>query len=241
MINGKTVSVLITTYHPSRASTLSEVVRGWLDQPVDEVLLLDNGGQAWLAMSSVESVIPVTDFDGDHRFLYWRMPWDFKTRADYGVALLTDGDLIICADDDVVPSEGFAQDLVSGWDKVGGFVGIIGRVFKGEDYYKDCPYYNSAGVEKITRVGFTGVVYLASRSLFGFDTRGMLPNCDDLWHQMKVHTYSPKHVVPTKNYRNLPCASDKTAMFKNTALKSQRNAFFAEYYKKYYGPKGREF
>ncbi len=231
MLNDKTISVLITTYHPKRRATLGEVVRRWLAQPVDQVWLLDNSGEA---------EDEVLDFTTELRFLYWNLPCNFQTRADYGVAMLTDGDLIICADDDVVPKEGFVKDLVTAHEQVGGFVGIIGRRFQGPNYYKDCPFSNSVGVDKLTRVGFVGVVYMGERHLFSFDTRGMLPNCDDLWHQMKVYTYVGKHVVPTDKYVNLPCSNDDSSMFKSGDLKRQRNAFFVEYYDKYYGSKGRE-
>jgi len=224
MINGKTVSVLITTYHRKRADDAIAVARAWCKQPVEQVWLLDCGGYC---------VRP--DFDTPDKCVYWRLPFDPGTRTDYGVALLTDGDLIICADDDIVPRLGFAQDLVDGMDATGaGFVGVIGRVFNDPEYRKTT-FYRASKIDEPKRVDFTGVCYMAKRKYFGFDTRGMPVNADDLWH-CRRYPEASKFVIPTDKYENLPTCNDGTAMFKNPELAAQRQAYYAEWYREAFEP-----
>ena len=221
MINGKTVSVLITTYHRKRADDAIAVARAWCKQPVEQVWLLDNAGHCCM-----------DEMDG-RDYSYWQMGEDLKTRADYGVALLTDGDLIICADDDIVPKPGFAQDLVDGMDATGaGFVGVIGRVFNDPEYRKTT-FYRASKIDEPKRVDFTGVCYMAKRKYFGFDTRGMPVNADDLWH-CRRYPEASKFVIPTDKYENLPTCNDGTAMFKNPELAAQRQAYYAEWWEQEY-------
>ncbi len=265
MIDGHTISVLITTYR--RMDTIKEVVSSWLAQPVDEVWLLDgSGGDARF----VKTVL------ADERFLYWPFPRDFQTRTDYGVAMLTDGDLIVCADDDVVVEPGFTGDLYSHWsgesyekhlddmswvdrhehelredgliegenpceDISADFVGIIGRVFGGPDYVKDGTYFRSDKISEPQRVGFVGVIYMAERKWFGFDTRGMERCWDDLWHQMKIYPDAQKYVVPTTKYKDLPCHKDASAHFRDPEIRRIRAEFFAREYMKTYAPTKRRY
>ena len=222
MINGKTVSVLVTTYHPDRWQSLGMISSAWLDQPVEQVWVLDNRGNQGHVRS-------------DDGFAFWPLPCDLKTRADYGVALLTDGDLIICADDDIVPQPGFAQDLVDGMDATGaGFVGVIGRVFDDPEYRKTT-FYRASKIDEPKCVDFTGVCYMAKRKYFGFDTRGMPVNADDLWH-CRRYPEASKFVIPTDKYENLPACNDGTAMFKNPELAAQRQAYYAEWYREAFEP-----
>lgn len=219
--DAQTHSVLITTYHPGREPSIYGVVRAWLQQPVSQVWLLDGGGH--VRAPELHKVA-----QNDDRFLYWKMPMDFKTRTDYGVALLTDGDLIWCADDDLVPEAGFVQTFGHFMAAQPGpcFAGVIGRVFEHSEY-RACTFYSSDKVTEPKAVGFAGVCNVAPRCLYGFDTRGMQRNQDDLWHQIKCFPGTPKYVVPTKAYKNLPCSDNHTAMFKgDSALRKSREDFY---------------
>ena len=212
------ISVIITTYQ--RFKNLERIYLAWLEQPVDEVWILNGNKDVKL------------DF-GDHpKGLIFNMPRDFGTKMDYVFALLTIGDYIALADDDVLPKKGFVEDLFHGWETVGGgIVGVIGRKFIGERYGQS-RFYRASEISAPARVDFCGIVYFSPREYFGFDVRGMPRNCDDLWWHMKEFPSIPKHVIPSKNYIDLPEAKDETAMFKNAKLRSERRRFFRQYYKK---------
>jgi hypothetical protein len=217
-IDNKTITVIITTYQ--RFKNLDSILQAWKSEPVEEVWLIDGSGK----------FIPKTE-----NILLFSMPKDFGTRMDYSLTTLVDTDLIILADDDVLPKSGFTLDLYNGWKQVGGgIVGIIGRVFKGPHYRKDTVFYKSNCLSKPVKTDFVGVVYLSERNLFGFDTKGMHNNCDDLWWQMKIYPDIKKHVVPSKNYIDLPEATDKNCMFNNSKYAEVRQEFYKEYYYKNY-------
>lgn len=219
MIDGKTVSVLITTY--CRYKTLDQVVLGWLAQPADEIWVIDGGGKFSCRHT-------------DPRLLVFNMPRDLGTKMDYAMALLTDGDLICLADDDVLVKPGFLEDLYETWNLKGGIVGILGRTFHGPVYWGNTTFYRASFLTDPKEVDFCGVVYFAARELFGFDVRGLPRNCDDLWWEMRVHPFVPKHVAATAKYENLPAASDGTAMYKHPGLRKQREDFYRLYYLKNY-------
>jgi len=210
------ISVIITTYR--RFKNLERIYLAWLEQPVKEVWILNGNKNKKL------------DY-GDHpKGMIFNMPKDFGTKMDYAFALLTIGDYIILADDDVLPKKGFTEDLFRGWKKVGGgIVGVIGRQFLGKRYGKS-HFYRASEITEPMRVDFCGIIYFAPRKYFGFDVCGMPRNCDDLWWHLKVFPDVPKHVVPSKKYIDLPECRDKTAMWKNPKLRAQRRDFFKEYY-----------
>ena len=231
MIAGKKFSVIVTNYR--ERGDLSAVLRAWLGQPVDEVILADCSGK-W-PTGLVDDMLRV-----DPRFKVVSFSYDFGTKTDYVLALLTDGDFVILADDDVLPKTGFVNDLYSGWKKVGGMIGVIGRVFHGPLYKGNTTFYSALKIKEPVQVGFIGVVYFAERSCFGFDVIS-LPNnnVDDLFWCMDKCRDVPKFVVPTLNFKNLPEASDKGCMFHSPVLREKRQKYYEEMYLKYYAPYGR--
>ena len=219
MIGKNTFTVIITTYR--RFENLDTILEAWKKQPVEEVWLIDGSGQFKPKTPGI---------------VLFSMPRDFGTRMDYSFATLTD--FIILADDDVLPLPGFTQDLFNGWYNVkGGIVGIIGRQFKGPDYKKNTLFCASNKISSPVQTDFVGVVYFSPRKYFGFDTKGMHNNCDDLWWTAKVMRKVPKFVVPTKNYRNLPTASDGGCMFHNPEYRAIRQKFYEEIYNEFYKEK----
>lgn len=229
MINQLSLSAIITTYR--RMDTIGDVCRAWLTQPADQVWLIDgSGGKARKQLG--KGVMEC------NRFEYWPLHRDHGTRTDYAMAHLTDGDIIILADDDVVPEEGFTEQLWKGMSATeADIVGIIGRTFHGPRYYHDTKYCRADAIREPVRVGFVGVVCMARRYMFGFDTRGMGRNIDDLWWQMEHFPDATKMVIPTKAYRDLPSA--KHGMFHDRGeLHKQREHFYRECYEEHYAPKG---
>ena len=160
MIDGRTVSAIITTYR--RYATLDEVVASWLAPPVAQLWVLDGGaGYKPRVMA-------------DPRLLVFLMPADLGTKMDYAFALLTEGDLVCLADDDIVVSPGFLPDLERCGAERGGIVGVIGRTFHGPVYWGQTKFFRASDLLEPARVGFVGCIYLAPRELFGVDVRGAL-------------------------------------------------------------------
>ena len=225
MIDNKTFSVLITTYR--RFDTLDEVISGWLKQPVEQVWVLDNSGSFRTKLK-------------DERLKIWSLPLNCGTRIDYAIANVTDGDFVVLGDDDAVVEPGFLEDLYRGWEQVGGgIVGVIGRIFTNEEYMK-CKWCSALKIDKPIKTGSIGVIYFSPRQHFQFDTRGMDTINDDIYWLMEKCSDVPKHVIPTKKFRNLPTASDKGCLFHAPPiLRTIRYDYFRKWYKEKYKPFGR--
>jgi len=224
------VSVIITTHN--RLETIGRVVGAWLDQPVIEVWLVDGTGGTARAALTKKAIY-------DERFELFPLWKDHGTRTDYALAHLTDGDIVICADDDCLPLPGLTDDLVCGiTDEYADICGIHGRTFSGPSYYNGgTAAWRAKDIGAPVRVDFCGVVFAARRELFDFDTRGMHRNCDDLWFQMKAHPDAVKFVVPTKRFTTLESANH--GMFADRGeLRAAREAFYGEWYGKNYANRG---
>ena len=223
----KTTSVIITTYR--RYDTLLEVIDGWLLNNPDQLWVIDNGG-GYKVESKHYGKVNI-----------FNMPIDLTTRVDYAFAMLTDGDFVCLADDDAVPKPGLLKDFYDGWHEVGGgIVGPIGRTFHGVRYKQDTHHYRSTKISKPVRTGSLGVMYFSPRQYLGFDTRGMETIDDDLYWLMNIHPTVPKHVIPTKNYYDLPtCNDDKCLFHAPVEQRNIRDAKYKEYYLKNYAPYGK--
>lgn len=218
MLNGKTVSVLIQTYR--RRDTIVGVCNAWLAEPVDEVILVD--------CSSPRCRVDILDGRFNHVH-FWN---DTGNRSRHAIALLSKGDVVIQADDDVLPHNGFAQDLVDGWGSCGGIVGIIGREFSGPNYKKDGHFCRASEIAKPKRVSFVGVVYCSGREALAFDMRDMKTPINDLYWCVEAFPELPKHVIPTTKYDNLECSSETSCLFKNPLATKSRQKYYEKVWKK---------
>lgn len=227
------VSVLINTYHPGRQAGLDGIAKAWLEQPVDQVWIIDGLGSYRPKPSFLES-------QSDDRLQIFNLPFDLGNGADYCFALLASGDYIILADDDMVPCEGLVErflEYADGADSIGpDILGVIGRKFNGPQYRGDTSFVAGAKATKPTLVDFVGVCTFCHRSHFGFDVRGLHPelrNCDDLWWQMREKPELSKAVIPVKGlYLNLPTSlgADPSSMFRS-GLEQSRQDFYEEHYR----------
>lgn len=218
MIDGKTVSVLIQTYR--RRDTIADVCMAWLDQPVDEVILVD--------CTNPRCRVAAIDIRFNH-IHFWD---DLGNKCRHALALASKGDVVIQADDDVMPKKGFAADLVKGLDKFGGIVGIIGRRFDGPDYKKDAHFCKASRIDEPKRVSFVGVVYCSGRDVLPFDMRGMETPINDLFWCVGAFPNVPKHVIPTTKYEDLPSCSDSSCLFHSEKAGKIRQKYYERVWKR---------
>ena len=210
------VSVIVMTYR--RLTNLEKILRAWLAQTPD----------VWLCDSSNE-------FKMDLPIHHVRFSPDPGTKVWHAVALLTEGDFILLAGDDVLPLPGIIDDLINGWKQVkGGIVDIHGRIFLGPNYYKETKVIEGNRISSPRKVDFTGNMTLSPRQYLGFDLKGCSTPIEDLFWHMKVCPTVPKWVIPTKKYTTLPEAFEKECLFYNKEAREVRSKFYKEYYLKNY-------
>ena len=210
------VSVVVVTYR--RLLNLERILQAWLAQTSD-VWLCDCG----------------LDFKTNLPVKIARFHPDPGSKTRHAVALLTDGDYVIKADDDALPKDGLIEDFLKAWDITGkAILGLHGRKFHGGSYYRNTSALAASRLNNLQRVDFVGRVTFTSREFLSFDLMGCLSPTEDLFWQMKAFPEIPKWVIPTKRYINLPEGNDKGALFLNKEARKIREEFYREYYLKNY-------
>ncbi len=206
-------SVVVPTYR--RLDTLEEILKGWLEQ-TDDVWLVDSSNK-------FETSLPI------HHVRFNPDPGNMTRHA---VALLTSGDFVIKADDDVVSLPGLGEDLMVGAVKHGGIVGIHGRTFHGENYYGSTVCYSAMKTDKPVKVDFVGIITCSPRKYLAFDLKGCDTPIEDVFWQMEAFPAVAKYVIPTKNYRQLPTAGDKDCLFYNHLGRRIRTEYCRDWYRR---------
>lgn len=222
------ISVCLVTHR--RLDTIAEICRAWQAQPIKELFLADcSGGR--LDRTTLPQEMVVASFSHD-----------LGNRTRHALAPLTQGDVVIQADDDVMPLPSFTDDLVRGMKITNAdMVGIIGRTFQGDTYYGKTTFYAANKIDFPVHVGFVGVVYATTRKVLPMDLRGMENPINDIYWQMLCYPDAVKLVVPTRAYRNLPTSKDGTCLFHSAGAREVRESFYASYYNQNYAPTGRQF
>lgn len=210
------VSVIVMTYR--RLLSLERILQAWLAQTPD----------VWLVDSS-------NKFTTDLPIHHVRFSPDPGSKIYHATALLTEGDFVVKACDDILPKPGLLDDLIEGWRTVkGGIVGVHGRKFPGPNYYKDAIPVVANRISSPQKVGFVGNILLTPREYLAFDLRGCLTPIEDLFWQMNCYPDVPKWVIPTKRYINLPESNEKNCLFHNSEARKIREKFYREYYLRNY-------
>lgn len=215
-MNMPKISVIVVTYR--RLSKLEEILQAWLLQTQD----------VWLADSSnkFETELPIN---------HVRFSPDPGNKTWHAIALLTEGDFVVKACDDVLPKPGFLDDLIKGWQTVkGGMVGIYGKKFLGPNYYKDTIPIIANRISSPQKADFIGNTTLTPRQYLAFDLKGCLSPVEDLFWHVKAFPGVPKWIIPTRRYVNLPESQDKDCIFFNKTAREIRGKFYREYYLKNY-------
>ena len=213
-------SVVIVTYR--RMEYLKEIVKAWTDQCLD----------VWLCDCS-EDGIPF-DHSG---FNYVHFVPDPGNKVRHAVATLSKGDIVIKADDDIMPLPGLVDDFIRAHKHLGEdcVTGIHGRTFDGPDYYRDTIMYVANKQKVPKRVDFLGVITCSPRKFLAMDLRGCHSPIEDLyWHN---HTYPdvPKYVISTNQFDNyLPESKDAGRLCAGKEERKLRQEYYMKIYLRKY-------
>jgi hypothetical protein len=221
------VSVVVVTYR--RLERLDKILKAWLKETPD----------TWLCDCSKEG------FKTELPINIIRAIPDPGNKIRHAVALLTGGDIVIKADDDIIPHEGLANDFQNYMEQIGpAILSVHGRTFHGEKYYSNTKMYGSKGIRnddyeknviEPIPVDFVGVITCAPRELLPMDLIGCENEIEDLFWQMEKYPNAKKYVIPTDKYMNLPESKDKGRLCApNTESRIIRQAHYQEWYKRNY-------
>lgn len=215
------VSAVVVTYR--RLRNIGDILEAWLRETPD----------VWLCDCTPGGVKTKL---GVHII---RATPDPGNRIRHAVALMTSGDLVIKADDDIVPHRGLAADFAAAHEAKGdGIFGIHGRIFKGERYYLDTTLVGAKKQTEPRRVDFVGVITAAPRSLLPMDLRHCRSAVEDLYWQMVCYPESAKYVIATDKFHNLPESRDAGRLCGTPKARNVRREFYTSAYKRHYRGKG---
>jgi len=208
-------SVVTVTY--KRLDTLEPILRAWLEE-ADEVILCDCSGK-------FETELPIT---------HVRFNPDLGNKTMHAMALLTQGDFVVLADDDFLPKPGLIQDLYNGYKKVGGdaIVGIMGRRFGNADSYWHTMQIWADKISQPVQTDMIGICYLSPRKYLAYDLKGMENPINDLYWTMYKMRDVKKFVVPTTNLLHL--AVSEEGIWTDKHRQEYRCEWYKKMFDKYY-------
>jgi hypothetical protein len=207
-------SVVIVTYR--RLDRIADVCAAWVAQSPD-VWLCDCSPHGAKGIPSAVKIVQFVPDPGN--------------KSRHAVALLTDGDFVIKADDDVLPAPGLIDDYHRSFQKVGpGIFGLNGRVFNGPSYYKNSKSFRAPEISIETLVDFAGVCTFTPREYLAFDLRGCDSPIEDLFWQIECFPEVIKWIIPTKKFTNLPSANDDKCLFRSADSRAVREKYFKRIY-----------
>lgn len=212
------VSVVVVTYR--RLARINDILSAWLKETPD----------VWLCDCSekgVRTALPV-------KWVYAHPDPGSKIR--HAVATLTAGDLIIKADDDVMPRPGLAADFVTHAKRYGQAIyGIHGRIFKNPDYYHGTQLFGSKQLKEAQPVDFVGVVTCTPRCFLAMDLRDCYTEVEDLYWQMQCYPKVKKYVIATDKFMHLSESKDKGRLCGTPESRLVRNHYYGHWFSRHYG------
>lgn len=211
------LSAVVVTYR--RLASIDRILAAWLAETPD-VWLCD------CSAAGVKTALPVNII---------RAVPDPGNRLRHAVALLTAGDFVVKADDDVLPRPGIGNDFVRFQLSSGpAILGIHGRVFKGPGYYNQTKLYGSKEIADVQAVDFVGVMTCAPRALLPLDLRGCASAIEDLFWQMGAARSAKKFVIPTDKFQHLSESKDSGRLCGTPEQKQFRADYYEKMFRKYY-------
>lgn len=216
------VSVVVVAYR--RFGHMEKLLAGWLRQTPD-VWLCD------CSKDGFKTSLPVKIVHA------WPDPGN---KIRHAVALLTAGDLVIKADDDIIPGATLVAQFVKAYEAKGDAIyGIHGRRFHGPRYYtRDTQLFGPGNANGVQEVDFVGVITASPRKYLPMDLRRCHTEIEDLYWQMEVYPSVKKYVIGTKDVYHLPECMDAGRLC-GTAGPSRRirQLYYQEMYRKHYAGK----
>ncbi len=205
-------SVIIITYR--RINSLNLILSNWLKQ-TNDVWLCDctpNGFNTNLPIN----IIRATPDPGN--------------KLRHAIATITQGDLIIKADDDTLPLPNLINDFISFHHQLpNSILGIHGRIFLNIPDYYQTPIIKGKSISQPTQVDFTGIITCTPRQFLPMDLKNCHTPIEDLYWQILYYKNITKYVIPTKNYEQLPESKDKYRLCANKEARKIREEFYKKY------------
>lgn len=216
------MSVVVVSYR--RQEHLGDILAAWLKETPD-VWLCD------CSQNGYKCNLPVTTVHA------WPDPGN---RIRHAVALLAQGDLVIKADDDIMPKPGLVADFVRNYEQHGDAIyGIHGRQFLGPRYYANTRMWGPGNTTHTTPVDFVGVITCAPRQYLPMDLKGCGSEVEDLFWQMRCYPTAKKYVIATKNIHHFPESFDAGRLCGSRPSREIRQAFYKRYYEAHYAKRGK--
>jgi len=214
-----TASVVLMAFR--RLDRIPEILATWLKQTPD----------VWLCDCSLHGVKIVPQGVNIARF----RP-DPGNRVRHAVATITNGDIVIKADDDIMPLPGLVADFLKWGEKLGPCVmGIHGRTFHGPDYYRDTTMHAAHMIAAPLKVDFVGIITAAYRRYLPMDLKDCGTPIEDLYWHSHCYPRAPKFVIPTKAYNNsLPESRDAGRLCADAPGRAMRRAFYTKCWTEHY-------
>ena len=216
------VSVVVVSYR--RQEHLAQILAAWLKETSD-VWLCDCSANGF----KTDLPVKVVHFSPDP-----------GNKVRHAVALLTTGDLVIKADDDLMPKPGLVAQFVQAHAAKGDAIfGIHGRRFRGPRYYVNTQMFGPGNAVGITEVDFVGVITCSPRKFLPMDLRYCQTEVEDLYWQMACYPQVKKYVVATKNVIHLPESFDAQRLCGTRPSRVIRQVFYQKYYDLHYAKRGK--
>lgn len=208
------VSVVICTYR--RLKNLERILEAWLKQTKD----------VWLADSSgkFETTLPI-------KHVRFRPDPGNKTR--HAISLLTEGEYVIKADDDILPKPGLIEAFLE-FSHIDGIFGLMGRTFQGPKYYGYTKVVRAREINIYQSVDMVGILTFAPRKYLAFDLKDCFTPIEDLFWHMRIYPQVKKYVIPTNKYEQLQESNDAECLFKNDMARKTREHFYKIWYERNY-------
>ena len=178
-----------------RFEHFNEIIDAWLSEPeVNEVLIWDNSGSFKCDKEGVVIINSQKNING---------------AVKYNIAVMAENDLIINADDDIMPKPGIVKQLLAHYDD-DAFIGVAGsRIIDGwtqREGFKNV----KEPVEVDIVVGYLSLTN--KKNLLGFDfSKFLWYNCE-LEMAGRTQDKLKQLVVPADAFEILPEAFDENAL-----------------------------
>ena len=211
-------SVVVVSYR--RLANLELILQSWIRETPD----------VWLCDCSKDG------FKTDLPVNLVRCRPDPGNRVRHAAALLTSGDYVFKADDDLLPLPGlvnrFAAEIARRGDAI---YGIHGRVFMGPRYYVQTRMWGPGNTKAVTPVDFVGVITCVPRKYLAMDLRGCSSEVEDLYWQMAYYPQAKKFVVPAAGLvKHLPESFDKGRLCGTKESRAARQRFYQTWFERNY-------